>query len=1181
MRKKLNGRFRLLFKKSGIEVGIFIWLLLVCVITIPKIFAELQPVKSIEIFSEKLNYNKNEPGAFKITKSARWIEKGMAEIDFDVDTILKSDNKQRDILFVFDVSESMNGERIEKVKTDAIGVINNLLEDNQNRAGLITFSSSSKIVSTFTNKKEELIGKINNLTTTGSTNYYQAFINIDTILKNYKKEKNRECVVLFLTDGYPTDDSPNEVSQYNYLKNQYPFITINGIQYEMGDNILNFLGKISDKQYAANIENLSNVLQEAAFTSIKYDNFQISDFIDTDNFIVNDKDDIQVDKGVINFDKSSQKIEWSIPNLVSGTKANMTIKAKLKKKNDNGKYLTNSKEIISSDLGNISEEITSLKTPVLTDGYKVIYDGNAPSKCNVDVPKEKDYSVFDTVEIENSIPKCEGYEFKGWNINTKDIERVNNDYFVMPEEDVIIRGEWSKLDLRKSMKGTIQEKLTLYRQVQQDLNDNSKHAKKYTGPTSTFTGDNEVYYYERGAVNNNVIFAGYCWNIIRTTDTGGVKLLYSGIPTVDGRCANVPENANLTKEQMNTSSDRVAFSETYDSPAQFGYMYNTEYKTKSRAVTRKKVTVVNNYTTKPTTAFYYADSFTWDGTNYSLVNPEKLVWSDNYQNLVGKYTFGTSSNLSEKATVLYVVGAEENVLHYITLSAGSDATPDKTTITLSKTITNSSSGDYVLAEPIAVNKIDWYTNHEKYLGYYLCDGSTMTECSATMLKEILTTNDSSFNFYYVKRYGNSFTYEDGQYHLVDTVDTASLWNEDSLSNTHYTCFNSNGVCTTVSYVFSGDDEELFYINLSNGESIEDALYEMFRNPNVNKNDSQMKAAVDYWYQNNMTQYSDYLEDTVWCNDRRLRSDSEKISGWNPNGGKITENLYFKVTEAEHDLTCVDELDRFTVSSENGNGKLKYPVGLLTKKENNLVEEGTGDMPYIWGSSFGLMSPGYIFHNGLAFYISNSKEGYENTSGASVFVRPSVSLRAGIEYSSGDGSYDKPYVIDLSTYEGKIVVPSDSNVRANKPLALPGENITLTPRQSGYAVTSFKMNGKLIDGNSFVMPDGDAQITDVVVVEELVIESAHPYSNNLDDEIEHTFTGATSLNVKLEIQTENTSYDYVIIRDREGNQHGRYGGKTQVTENITIPGDYFKLQFHTDGSNYNYYGYKAIITPNYN
>ena len=187
MRKKLNGRFRLLFKKSGIEVGIFIWLLLVCVITIPKIFAELQPVKSIEIFSEKLNYNKNEPGAFKITKSARWIEKGMAEIDFDVDTILKSDNKQRDILFVFNVSESMNGERIEKVKTDAIGVINNLLEDNQNRAGLITFSSSSKIVSTFTNKKEELIGKINNLTTTGSTNYYQAFINIDTILKNYKK----------------------------------------------------------------------------------------------------------------------------------------------------------------------------------------------------------------------------------------------------------------------------------------------------------------------------------------------------------------------------------------------------------------------------------------------------------------------------------------------------------------------------------------------------------------------------------------------------------------------------------------------------------------------------------------------------------------------------------------------------------------------------------------------------------------------------------------------------------------------------------------------------------------------------------------------------------------------------------------------------------------------------------
>lgn len=1183
MRKNVNRKLRLLFQKKRIEIGIFIWLLLVGVITVPKIFAELHPVKSIEIFSEKLNYNKNEPGSYKITKSARWTEKGVAEITFNVDTIMKTNNKYRDVLFVFDVSESMDGEKLNRVKADVTDLIDNLLSDDQNRAGLITFSESSKIVSSFTNKKDELISKINTLTAAGSTSFYQALVNVDSILKDYEKEKDRECVILFLTDGYSTVDSPNEIFQYNYLKSQYPFITINGIQYEMGENILDFLDSISDNHYVANVDNLSNVLQEASVTPVTYDSFQISDFIENNNFIVDSKSDIKVDKGVIKFDKSNQKIDWVISSLVSGSKANMIIKAKLKNKNSSGNYLTNSKEVINSSIENISEDIVSLKTPVLTDGYRVIYDGNAPSKCHVDVLEEKSYSVFDTVEITDVIPKCEGYEFKGWNISTKDIEKVNDDFFIMPDEDVTIKAEWGKLNLKKSMSGKVQEKLTLYRQMQQDVADSSKHAKVYTGPTSTFTGSEDIYYYERGALNNNVIFGGYCWNMIRTTDTGGVKLLYSGLPTVDGRCANIPENAYLTKEQMNTNSAKISFSTNFGSPADFGYMNNIRYDFESRNVTRKQVTVLKNFAIKSTTAFYYADSYNWDGTNYSLVDEERLVWGENYQDLVGKYTFGKTSVVTESPTLIYVLGVEEDMLHYLVLSNGSGISEDKseTTITLSKTIIDSSSGNYLLAEPEAVNRLDWYTNHEKYKGYYLCGGDSL-ECSATMMKEILTTDNGSFTYYFVKKYGNSFTYENGQYHLLDTVDTASLWDDDSLSNTHYTCFNASGTCSTLSYVFNGDDEKLYYINLTQGKSVEDALDEMFHSPDVNKNDSQVKMAVDYWYQNNMMQYTDYLEDTVWCNDRGFRSDSEKISGWNPNGGKLNEYLYFRTTEDEHDLTCINAVDRFTVSSDNGNGILKYPVGLLTKKENNLIEQGSGDMPYIWGDSFSLMSPGYILGNALAFYISNSKEGYKSTDGgATTVVRPSVSLRSGIEYSSGDGSYDRPYVIDLSTYEHRVFIPSDVNVRVNKYLALDGENITLSSRQSGYTVTSFKMNGKLIQGNSFTMPDKDANITDVVMVHEVVIESKHnPYDNNLDDEKEYSFEGATSLTIELDIQTESTSYDYVYLYDSTSNRYGKYGGTTRKTETITIPGDYVKISFHTDSSNANYYGYRAVITANY-
>lgn len=43
-----------------------------------------------------------------------------------------------------------------------------------------------------------------------------------------------------------------------------------------------------------------------------------------------------------------------------------------------------------------------------------------------------------------------------------------------------------------------------------------------------------VYFY-RGDVNNNVLFAGRCWNIVRTTETNGVKLIFTGNP-VGGTC---------------------------------------------------------------------------------------------------------------------------------------------------------------------------------------------------------------------------------------------------------------------------------------------------------------------------------------------------------------------------------------------------------------------------------------------------------------------------------------------------------------------------------------------------------------------------------------------------------------------------------------------------------------------
>ena len=79
-----------------------------------------------------------------------------------------------------------------------------------------------------------------------------------------------------------------------------------------------------------------------------------------------------------------------------------------------------------------------------------------------------------------------------------------------------------------------------------------------------------TYYYRGDVVNNNVIFDGFCWKIIRTTDTGGTKLIYNGKP-VDGKCDN--------KGLDTFSSSGVYFATTTSTTvglASAGYSYTEE-----------------------------------------------------------------------------------------------------------------------------------------------------------------------------------------------------------------------------------------------------------------------------------------------------------------------------------------------------------------------------------------------------------------------------------------------------------------------------------------------------------------------------------------------------------------------------------------------------------------------------
>jgi hypothetical protein len=76
-----------------------------------------------------------------------------------------------------------------------------------------------------------------------------------------------------------------------------------------------------------------------------------------------------------------------------------------------------------------------------------------------------------------------------------------------------------------------------------------------------------VYYYRGLPEDNNVIFGGFCWQILRTTDLGNIKLIYNGASS-DGECT-------ATGGDTNTIAS-VAYASSNDSRIYGGYVYELD-----------------------------------------------------------------------------------------------------------------------------------------------------------------------------------------------------------------------------------------------------------------------------------------------------------------------------------------------------------------------------------------------------------------------------------------------------------------------------------------------------------------------------------------------------------------------------------------------------------------------------
>ena len=595
-------------------------------------------------------------------------------------------------------------------------------------------------------------------------------------------------------------------------------------------------------------------------------------------------------------------------------------------------------------------------------------------------------------------------------------------------------------------------KLDLYHTIENRYNQDKTYLGLYNGEGAD-TYANPVYYYKGNVENNNVLFGGFCWKIVRTTETGGVKLVYNGVQK-DENFENINENnykliSNdekypytfdstsktwVSTNKTNSATGTLTFTVdtagdyylSYVMSSEAGYDKAKFYKngtalgdSSGYSGTQSGTIALTGLTTSDVIKVEYSkdgsgangsDTVTFS-IGKAVGDPVKSCNNTGTDSQIGTSKFNSSYNSPAYVGYMYntVYPYSSKTIINSTSFSGTKAYGDGATYASSKyTLTN--------AETLSVSS----SNISTLVGKYTCNSSSTTgTCSS--LWYIVGYSGTTIYYYSLsggttdgttlanKNYvfGSSFTYANGTYTLSDTVTLNSdtfITNKNNVNTHHYTCLSSGTTCSSIYYVYYISSGTSYYITLTGGKSVSDALNEMLYADDVNTKDSTIKAYIDSWYESNLASYEDRLEDTVFCNDRGILN----LNGWNPNGGDTTQYLQFKnYSTSNQSLVCTNETDRFSMS--NSKAKLKHPIGLLSVPELSLAGYGSSHYfnngQYVW-----LASPFYFYINIASVRgVYASGWGFDSVINSGG-VRPSVSLKPNTYFSSGDGSFTKPFVI---------------------------------------------------------------------------------------------------------------------------------------------------------------------------
>ena len=1114
----------------------FLGIFTICVLIlfISNSFAVEVPVETTSFTSSNINYDSGESGAWKITRTASWISKNKAKVVYDLKTNPSETSLPVDYVLVVDGSLNEHDASFSApLKT----LLNNMHYYNNisNRVAVIGFNDKAEILTDFTNDDTGTNTVLDNFLSASAhankeISYYAAFKALSEFMENYTSDGANIIKVIFVTDGKPVIDSLKEVSLYQGLKENYPELSVLGIQYNMGNEVVDAIKNVSDAQVVADKDNAWDVIPNIylGYEDDNYDSFVFDDYFSAP-FTV---DEVSVTRGVASIN-NEYFVEWNLNDssqFVAGASARMTV------------YFNVSNEYTVGDIVPISGTTTvnysfaggekqdsDINSPTLATGFKVNYDSNAPSGCVVsNMPSSDVVGIYNIVRPTTVVPKCKGYLFKEWKLVTSNITTNNDDSFNMPYKDVTYKATWSKASLNKSVDGTVAEKATLYGVLRDEVS-NGGAVKEYTGKhqdSISGVGSSKIYYYTAnndtsGAEilnKNNVLFAGMCWQMIRTTDTGDVRMIYNGAVDSNGSCGtdrkgqyafsgieaitlnsehyygtdytydsilkkfkaagnklaidtanpssligsytclNTQKNAScstlyqvlyvedskiyaaaIKSSDIYNSIGTSIFNNLYGYNSEMGYMYNGNYPGNTYEISGLDIAKAEADINTPFgDAYYDSDTGIYSYGSYFQLWQAGGSEEEIKKAMIGSYVIGDNTAIAR-----YVVGVDlnfndSNAFTYYYLEVTGGVLKDDFYV-YGDGYTINDDGTYKITNPTLITKRDFYYSYSDYKGKYFGEDLQIREgdydsTSYDGYKNggLINTNRVSSLFYNlssggssltasnyqsylafspiskIPKFSSSVTYSNGKYKLSGTVTNVGLYDTSNISkvnNTHYTCFTAGDECSSVYYVYYANGNYIYSIKLNNGENISGALVNMFNSSTTNSKDSTMKMLVESWYAHNLSNYTSYLSDTIYCNDRSIKS----LGGFNPSGGSLYSPLTFNGT-SNTSLLCSNEADRFSVS--NSVAPLKYPIGLLSGAEANLLGNNKVRAS---GSKYWLMSPSSLTGTSIGQFVVEATGTLSSTVSinSSNYIRPVITLNGSLTLVSGDGSVTSPYVVSTN------------------------------------------------------------------------------------------------------------------------------------------------------------------------